>query len=76
MSNKKLFWTADLESNVDYDIPTLTGKKLINVYQISDNQPLLLCEIESTLEKSSVDDIYYWLDNNGYEHEDFSLERL
>lgn len=76
MSNKKLFWTADLESNVDHDIPTLTGKKLINVYQISDNQPLLLCEIESTLEKSSVDDIYYWLDNNGYEHEDFSLERL
>lgn len=74
--NNKLFWTAEAESNTDYDDPTLTGKKLINVYKIINNQPLLLCEIESTLEKSSVDDIYYWLDNNGYEHEDFSLERL
>lgn len=76
MSSKKLFWVADLESNIDYDDPILTGKKLISVYQIINDEPLLLCEIESTLEKSSVDDIYYWLDNNGYEHEDFSLQQL
>lgn len=76
MKTKKLFYTAELESNIDYNDHTLTGKKLIYVYKIKNNKPLLLCEIESTLEKSSVDDIYWWLDNNGYEHKDFSLERL
>ncbi len=50
--------------------------KLITVYTIEDNQPKIFCEIESSKESSDEVEIQTYLDNNGYEDEEFEFEKL
>lgn len=75
--NTILYYTIEYEKELfDNDMYMLTGIKTITVYEILDNIPKLFCSIESYLERSSEEEIQYWLDNNGYEDIDYSFELL
>mgnify|MGYP001239146936 CR=1 FL=1 len=72
-----LYYTIEYEKELfDNDMYMLTGIKTITVYEILDNIPKLFCSIESYLERSSEEEIQYWLDNNNYEDMDYSFELL
>ena len=75
--NTILYYTIEYEKELfDNDMYMLTGIKTITVYEILDNIPKLFCSIESYLERSSEEEIQYWLDNNNYEDMDYSFELL
>lgn len=54
----------------------LTGDKTITCYDIVDNIPKMIAEIESLNTKNSKEEIQFWLDNNGYEDKEFELVQL
>ena len=70
---KNLFFVIDKE--VYDDGETLNGNKNISLYEIIDNKPKLMAEIETTLEHNSVKEIEFWLEENE-EIEDYDLTQL
>ena len=74
---RKLYYVVEKQSHdVGDDIHELTGWKTITVYEIVDNQPKIFCEIESDITENSEDEIQTYLDNNGYEDEEFEFDQL
>lgn len=62
--------TQDIDVNAS--IEELTGWKQIRGYQLLDSKLALLFEIEAKNEDSDEDEIFFWLENNGYD-EDYNL---
>lgn len=76
---KKIYFTVkkQLTSIGDNEgIEETNGWKDITVYDIVDGQPKIFAEIEARNEDSSIEEIQVYLDNNGYEDEDFEIIEL
>lgn len=74
---KKLYYSISIElEELDHQIYDVTGLKRITVYNIFNNQPTLLCEIESNILLKSVEEIQTWLDENGFENEEYEFIEL
>ena len=68
----------DLDNHPSFpDIICTTGSKTITVYDIDTQYMglIIFCEIESTNEKNSEEEIQFWLDNNGHKKE-YNFVRL
>jgi predicted transcriptional regulator len=62
MKKKTLFYTVEKELQDIDGIEETTGNKKILVYDIVDNKPNQLLEIDSFNEDNSIDSIYHILD--------------
>jgi hypothetical protein len=61
---KKLYYTVEKETeNID-SIEECTGNKTITVYEIEENEPKTLCQIESYNHNSTINEIKMWLSEN------------
>jgi hypothetical protein len=74
MSNKKLYYTNEKE--VSNDGETLNGLKTVDVYEIIDNVPTKLCQVDGSVEDKSSDLIQMYLDDNGMGDDDFEFIQL
>ena len=54
----------------------VTGNKMIRAYSCEPKGLELFFEIETTDEYNSVEEMQFWLDDNGYEDEEFNFEIL
>ena len=68
MKNKNLYYTIKVLDNI--------GMKLITVYEIIANEPKIFSEIEAYLDTNDETEIQFYLDNNGYEDEEFDFVKL
>lgn len=74
---KTIYFTVDKELNeIDSGLFDATGNKTIVVYTIENNQPKIFFELESTLEHNTIEEIQWWLDENGYGDEEFNIQDL
>lgn len=75
---KTLYYTVAKETQMVGDVEECTGWKDLTLYEIRDNQPKLLAEIavDDGSPFSSEEEIQTWLDENGYEDEDFKFTQL
>ena len=73
MANTKLFYTIEKQTTTIDTIEECTGWKTIQVYEITENQPKLLVELEVRNDDSSEVQIQHWLDNNGYEDKEYEF---
>lgn len=74
---KTIYFTVDKELNeIDSGLFDTTGNKTITVYTIENNEPKIFFEIESILENNSIEEIQWWLDENGYGDEEFNIQDL
>jgi hypothetical protein len=70
---KILYYVAE---STYYDYVGSADWKVIAVYEIIDNQPMLFAEIEALSTASSEEEIQEYLDNNGYGDEEYEFVRL
>jgi len=79
MSRYNLYYTVEKEV-VNYDAndgaEETTGNKTVSVYEIEENTPKLFCQIDTQNEYNSESEIQKWLDDNGYEDEEFNFMQL
>jgi uncharacterized protein YegJ (DUF2314 family) len=73
MSKKKLYYTVEKEIDDNGGDDTLTGNKTITVYEIVNNEPKKLTDIECGTEENSKDKINDYLSDNGYGDDEFTL---
>ena len=69
MKNKKLYYTVNL-------LGEGLGMKRITVYEIIKKELKIFCEIETYLNTNDENEIQVYLDNNGYEDEEFVFVKL
>lgn len=50
--------------------------KNITVYEIMSNKPKMLAEIEAHSDDDTIEEIQFWLDNNGYGDDEFEFTEL
>ncbi len=62
--------------DVGDDIQELTGYNTITLYDIIDNKPKMLDEIEADASDKSIDVINQWLNDNGYSDSEHELIQL
>lgn len=73
---KTLYYTIEKQtSNID-TIEECTGWKTIRVYTIVLDVPKLWFEIEVKNETSSIEEIQFCLDDNGFENREYEFEQL
>lgn len=73
---KKLYYTVDFEY---YDDGSHNGLRTINVYDIVDNTPKSFAQLECSSEDdfyTNEEEIQNYLDDNGYEEEEFDFIQL
>ena len=71
---KKLYYVVEKKlQDVGDDIQEITGWKQITVYDMVNNIPKIFCEIESENAINSEVEIQEYLDNNGYEDDEFEF---
>ena len=75
-TKKILYYTVEFDFQNNGECDEKNGNKTITVYSIVNNKPKIFCEIESFNELSSENEIQTYLDNNGYENEEFEFEIL
>jgi hypothetical protein len=64
---KKLYYTVEKQlQDVGDDIKEATGWKTISLYEITDNEPKKLTDIEADCTDKTTTVIQEWLDENGY----------
>lgn len=63
----KLYYTVKKQTEVIGDIEECTGWKTIRVYELNDEEIVLITEIEAKNDSSSWDEIQMYLDNAGIE---------
>lgn len=74
---RTIYFTVDKELNeFDSGLFEATGNKTITVYTIENNKPKIFFEIESLLEDNTIEEIQWWLDENGYGDEEFNIQDL
>jgi hypothetical protein len=73
MAKKKLYYTVEKEIDDNGGDDTLTGNKTITVYEIVNNEPKKLTDIECGTEENSKDKINEYLEDNGYGDDEFTL---
>lgn len=71
---KKLYYVVEKEISSDGE--SLNGIKTITVYEILDNVPKRLCDIEGSIEDKSIDLIQDYLDDNGMGDDEFEFVQL
>ena len=69
----KLFYTVEKQTQTIDTIEECTGWKNIQVYEIANDQPKILFELEAGNDDSSEEEIQTWLDNNGFENREYEL---
>jgi hypothetical protein len=73
---KKLYYVVTKQLQDFGEFQETTGWKTITVYEIVDNQPKIFAEIEARNVDSTEGEIQFYLDNNGYDDEEFELINL
>lgn len=74
---KKLYYVVEKELQSYGDGEECTGFKSISLYSINDNVPTSMGVIDGVEnETKSTDAIQIYLDDNGYEDEDFEMIQL
>lgn len=68
---KKLYYT--IEKEIATDNETLTGIKIITVYEILNNVPTRFITCEGSIEDKSTTLIQDYLDDNGYGDDEFEF---
>ena len=71
---KKLYFVVEKEISSDGE--TLTGNKTVTVYEIEDNVPHQLTELDGIIDDKSSDLIQMYLDDNGMGDDDFEFIQL
>ena len=74
--NKNIYYTTQKQLHTIDTIEETTGWKTIWAYTIENNIPKLWFEIEARNDNSTIDEIQTWLDNNGYEDDEFTMFEL
>lgn len=72
----KLFYTVVKETQIIDTVEKCTGWKLIQVYEIVNNQPKIWFDLLARNNDSNEEEIQTWLDNNGYEDRKYEFIRL
>ncbi len=70
---KKLYYTVEKELQDIDGFEETTGNKTITCYYMINNEPKIFCEIETQNTENSEVEIQEYLDNNGYEDEEFDF---
>lgn len=72
---KNLFYVVSYDT---YSDGSFNGLQTITVYEIVENFPKEFCTIETNTDSPYTieEEIQEWLDNNGYEDEQFNFYRL
>jgi len=68
---KKLFYTVEKQTKTIDTVEECTGWKTIQIYEIEDNLPKMLMQIEVHNDDSSVEEIQTWLNNNGFDDREY-----
>lgn len=70
----KLYYVVEKQTRNIAGIEECTGWKTIRSYTIEGHECIkMLSEFDVKLEDSSEDELQLWLDNNGYEDEEFEM---
>jgi hypothetical protein len=70
---KKLYYTVQHERDNDGMFDTLTGMKTVSVYEMVDNAPKQLFELDLTNESDSQEEIQGYLNDNGMGDDEIEL---
>ena len=71
---KKLYFT--IEKELDSTGESITGNKLISVYEVVDNEVKNFCLIDAVIEDDTFAKIQEYLDDNGFGDDEFVFEQL
>lgn len=71
---RKLYFV--IEKEIASDGESLTGNKNISVYEIVNNEPKMFTLIDAVNEDNSKAKIQDYLNDNGFEAEDFVFKQL
>ena len=71
---KKLYFT--IEKELDSTGESITGNKLISVYEVVDNEVKNFCLIDAVIEDDTFAKIQEYLDDNGFGDDAFVFEQL
>lgn len=71
---KKLYFVVEKEISSDGE--TINGMKVIDVYEIIDNEPKKLFNVEGFIEDKSTDLIKVHLEDNGMGDDEFEFVQL
>ena len=71
---KKLYFVVEKE--IASDGESQTGNKNITVYEIVDNEPKIFTIIDAINEDNSKEMIQDYLNDNGFDDEDYVLKQL
>lgn len=73
---KTIYYTVDVEFHShDFELGP-TGLKMVNIYTVENGKVVKMADIECDLSDSSEDKIENYLDDNGFEEEDFEFVLL
>jgi len=74
---RKLYYIVEKQSHdVGDDIQELTGWKTVTVYEIVNNEPKVMFDIELSNSDNTEEEIQGYLDDNGYDDETFEFKQL
>ena len=75
--NKKIYYVVERElQGVVGEFEEVTGNKMIRAYSCELAGLELFFEIETTDDHNSIEEMQYWLDDNGYEDNEYDFELL
>lgn len=75
---ENLYYVVEKELRTVLAHEETTDNKLIRVYDINTQSMSLVvvCEIETTKDKNSEEEIQFWLDSNGRGEQEYNLVQL
>ena len=74
--NKKIYYVVEKELHGIDGFDEVTGNKSVRAYSCETNGLKTFFTIETTNEHNSVEEMQYWLDDNGYEDNEYDFEEL
>ena len=73
---KKLYYVVEKELQGNDGFEETTGNKTITVYEMVNNEPKKLTDIDAANDENSQEKIQEYLDDNGYGDDEFEFIQL
>ncbi len=74
---KKLYYVVEKElQGTDGFVEETTGNKTVSVYEVENNEIKKFTDLDILVEESSLEAIQEYLDDNGYEDEEYEFIEL